>query len=210
MPGPAPKHPSTRARRNKATAGFRTLSAVPDAEVPRWPLSPDMTQAATVEQLRDRIATTQQDLAAEDDRRRRYRLDKQLERDQIALGILELQVSQAADLEAAMWAELWGAPQAAIWAENPATVREVALYVRWMIRAEQGDTKAASEARQLSDRLGVNPAALLRLRAEIENLDSLEDRGRRRRERNQPQPEPDAGQGVDEGPADPRGGLFAV
>ena len=80
----------------------------------------------------------------------------------------------------------------------------MALYARWMVRAEQGDTKAAAEARQLSDRLGINPAALLKLRAEIENVDAVEDRGRRRRARTT------EGQGKAEGGTDPRAGLFAV
>lgn len=214
MSGPAPKHPSTRARRNKANAGFRTLAAVPSAGVPAWPLSADVTQAATIEQLRDRVATLQQDHAETEDRRKRYRLDKQIAETQIALGVLELQVQQAADLEAGLWADMWRAPQAAIWAENSATVRELALYCRWMIRAEQGDTKAAAEARQLSDRLGINPAALLKLRAEIENVDAAEDRGRRRRERASSVPEGDqagASGAEGDGPAeDPRRGLFAV
>ena len=55
--------------------------------------------------------------------------------------------------------------------------------------------------------LGINPAALLKLRAEIEHVDGLEDRGRRRRERatapKDDEPKPDAG-------GDPRGGLFVV
>lgn len=36
MPGPPPKHPSTRQRRNR-TSTNRVLSAVPDAEVPKLP-----------------------------------------------------------------------------------------------------------------------------------------------------------------------------
>lgn len=204
MPGPAPKPASRRSRASRG--GLRTLSAVSSVTAPEFPLAPDATQSATIEQLRDRVAATQASLEVETDRRRRYRQKKQLERDQIALGIIELQVRQAADYEAAMWADLWAAPQAAIWGENPATVRELALYVRWMIRAEQGDTKAASEARQLSDRLGINPAALLKLRAEIENVDAAEDRGRRRRERS----EAVVPSGPRPGKGDPRRGLFAV
>lgn len=204
MPGPVGKHPSARARRNRQNSGYRSLSPVPAVEAPAWPLAPDATMDATREQLRDSIASTQQALTDEEDRRKRYRLNKKLEQAQIALAILEVQIAQAADNEAAMWAELWRSAQAAIWAENTATVRELGLYVRWMIRAEQGDTKAASEARLLSDRLGINPAALLRLRAEIENVDAIEDRGRRRRERAVPKP-------ADDAPGDdPRGGLFAV
>lgn len=203
MPGPVGKHPSARARRNRQNAGFRTLAPVAAVEVPAWPLPPDASLNATCDQLQDLIASTQQALAEEEDRRKRYRLKTKLEKSEIALGVLRLQMEQAADQEAAMWADLWQSAQAAIWAENRATIRELGLYVRWMIRAEQGDTKAASEARQLSDRLGINPAALLRLRAEIENVDAIEDRGKRRRERAAPKAADTQGD-------DPRGGLFVV
>ncbi|PBO23035.1 hypothetical protein CLM85_18600, partial [Streptomyces albidoflavus] len=45
--------------------------------------------------------------------------------------------------------------------------REVAQYVRWKVRAELGDLDASKEARQLADRLGLSPLAMLRLRWEI-------------------------------------------
>ena len=157
--------------------------------------------------MRDKMARLQQQILDEDDRRRAFRLRRELEQTEIAVGILSLQIEETAEAEKAIWADLWErAPQAAIWAENPATIREVALYVRWMARAEQGDKVAASEARQLSNALGINPAALLKLRAEIEHVDGLEDRGRRRERATAPkddEPKPDAG-------GDPRGGLFVV
>ena len=77
--------------------------------------------------------------------------------------------------------------------------------MRWKIRAEQGDMKAASEARQWSDRLGLNPLALLRLRVEIEQAAAAEDRGRARREKTQASPKRPSGKGED-----PRAGLYAV
>lgn len=209
MPGPIGKHPSTRNRRNRsAGSGGRVLEAVPRVPVPAWPLRPDASQIATREALRDKMARLQQQILDEDDRRRAFRFRRELEQTEIAVGILSLQIEETAEAEKAIWADLWErAPQAAIWAENPATIREVALYVRWMARAEQGDKVAASEARQLSNALGINPAALLKLRAEIEHVDGLEDRGRRRRERatapKDDEPKPDAG-------GDPRGGLFVV
>lgn len=212
MPGPIGKHPSTRNRRNRsAGSGGRILEAVPGVPVPAWPLRPDASQLATREALRDKMARLQQQILDEDDRRRAFRFRRELEQTEIAVGILSLQIEETAEAEKAIWADLWErAPQAAIWAENPATIREVALYVRWMARAEQGDKVAASEARQLSNALGINPAALLKLRAEIEHVDGLEERGRRRRERSADtkgsagdDPKPDGG-------ADPRGGLFAI
>jgi hypothetical protein len=120
----------------------------------------------------------------------------------MVVATLSLQLEQANDAEVALWDELWSIPQAVIWDEAQ-SAREVAQYVRWKIRAEQGDLKAATEARQLSDRLGLNPLALLRLRAEIERTDEFEDRGQRRREsRPRPKRESDGD--------DPRSGLYAV
>ena len=115
---------------------------------------------------------------------------------------LALQVEQADDLERALWGDLWSTPQAVLWEESHA-LREVAQYVRWKVRAEQGDLKAAAEARALSDRLGLNPLALLRLRAEVERVEDAEDRGRRRRSTAAPAPRR-------EGDDDPRSGLYAV
>lgn len=68
--------------------------------------------------------------------------------------------------ERALWRELWALPQAVAW-ERFRYGREIALYVRWQIGAESGDKDAAREARLLSDRLGLNPAALLRLKWSI-------------------------------------------
>jgi hypothetical protein len=81
--------------------------------------------------------------------------------------------------------ELWSTPQAIIWEESFAH-REVAQYVRWKIRGEQGDLKASVEARQLSDRLGLNPLALMRLRTEIEHADEAADKGDKRRKASTP------------------------
>ena len=64
------------------------------------------------------------------------------------------------------WERLWRTPQAAAWARLGWT-HDVALYARWLALAEAGDMKAASEARQWSDRLGLNPAAMLRNRWKV-------------------------------------------
>lgn len=178
---------------------------MPDVATPPWPLRPDVYLIARQDHLTEKVAHLQSAIVDEADGRRRARIRRELDKAELELGIVRLQAEQVADAESAMWAELWTTPQAAIWAENPATVRELALYVRWMTRAEQGDNKASSEARQLSNVLGVNPAALLRLRAEIERADAAEDRGRRRRNR---ATSPD--RNASGPPTDPRGGLFAV
>lgn len=68
--------------------------------------------------------------------------------------------------ESAVWESLWTTPQAVVWERQGAT-HDVALYVRWLVMAEEGDMKAAAEARQWSDRLGLNPAAMMRNRWKI-------------------------------------------
>jgi hypothetical protein len=67
------------------------------------------------------------------------------------------------DRESELWASIWRTPQAAAWSRLGWTL-EVGLYVRLMVLAEGGDVKAASELRQWSDRLGLNPAAMMRNR----------------------------------------------
>lgn len=203
MPGPAPKHPSVRARRNDAKKDFRVLS--PEGRsgpAPVWPLRPDVATAAMLEVARDRVAALQVDLDGAEDGRAKSRLRRELNKNELLVAQLQLQIEQAADAETALWSDLWGTPQAVIWEESHAH-REVAQYVRWKVRAEQGDLKAAAEARQLSDRLGLNPLALMRLRAEVEHVDEVENRGKRRRET--PPKRPPQGD-----LNDPRSGLYAV
>lgn len=65
--------------------------------------------------------------------------------------------------ELAVWRDVWRTPQACAW-DRLGWTSEVALYVRLMVGAEHGDLKMAGEARQWSDRLGLNPAAMLRNR----------------------------------------------
>lgn len=61
------------------------------------------------------------------------------------------------------WELVWRTPQAAAWARL-GWADDVAVYVRLMSLVELGDVKQAGEARQWSDRLGLNPAAMLRNR----------------------------------------------
>jgi hypothetical protein len=72
------------------------------------------------------------------------------------------------------WSAAWRTPQAAAWARLGWT-HDVALYARWLAMAELGDMKAAGEARQWSDRLGLNPAAMLRNRWKV-TTDQIGDR----------------------------------
>ncbi|MCO1575490.1 hypothetical protein M8C13_06930 [Crossiella sp. SN42] len=71
-----------------------------------------------------------------------------------------------AERESALWTTLWRTPQAVAW-ERLDWLVEPALYVRLVAAAEAKHLKSAAEARQWSDRLGLSPLALLRLRWEI-------------------------------------------
>lgn len=204
-PGPPPKHPSTLSRQRDARSkGFRTLSAEGrKADAPAWPLLPDVEALATLEHDRDRVANLQSELSEATDGRSRARIRRELEKRELAIALAEIRMDQATDMETALWNELWSSPQAILWEEAHAQ-REVAQYVRWKVRAEQGDLKSGAEARQLSDRLGLNPLALLRLRAEIERVDEAEDQGRQRRSNAKPAPR------KKKPPNDPRANLHAV
>ena len=74
--------------------------------------------------------------------------------------------AESTPTERKLWNDLWRTPQAVMW-ERTHAHREVAAYVRWSLLAETGDIKAAPEARQMSDRLGLTPLALRRLEWEI-------------------------------------------
>jgi hypothetical protein len=76
----------------------------------------------------------------------------------------------------AYFAELWSSPQAAAWDALRVPTRVVASYVRFSVLAEDGDMKAATEARQCEDRLGLNPAAMLRNRWRIKSDDLADKR----------------------------------
>lgn len=68
-----------------------------------------------------------------------------------------------------LWGELWATPQAAAW-ERLGWSRVVARYVMVLGLCEDPDTTSAAllgEARQLEDRLGLSPMAMLRLRWEV-------------------------------------------
>ena len=200
--GPPPKPPGTRARRNAAPQ-TTTLPAGGRGgrKAPAWPLRADAglaLQKATADQTVGRLRAQLDDCQ---DRRTVTRLERELDAALASASALGEQLAAQAEMESDLWVELWGTPQAAMW-EKLAWSREVAQYVRWKIRGELGDLDAAKEARQWSDRLGLNPLAMLRLRWEIERTDEAESRGRQRRERPAP-PKPSDG-------VDPRTLLRAV
>jgi len=65
-----------------------------------------------------------------------------------------------------LWGELWRTPQAAAWIRMGVGVqRVVARYV--MLQRGKLNEKVLAELRQIEDRLGLNPLAMLRLRWEV-------------------------------------------
>jgi hypothetical protein len=78
------------------------------------------------------------------------------------------------DRELEVWRTIWRTPQAAAWIRL-GWVHDVAIYVRFMVVAESGNIKAATESRQWSDRLGLNPTAMLKNRWRIK-ADDLDDK----------------------------------
>jgi hypothetical protein len=69
--------------------------------------------------------------------------------------------------ERRLWAKLWRTPPAAVW-EQHEWPRTVARYVLVVVRAEESlSIPLLAEARQLEDRLGLNPLSMLRLRWEV-------------------------------------------
>ncbi len=77
--------------------------------------------------------------------------------------------------EQKVWAEAWSTPQAVAW-EELGWHRAVARYVRLAVQAEKpkASVSIAGEVRQLEDRLGLTPMAMLRLRWEVERKDETD------------------------------------
>lgn len=134
---------------------------------PAWPLLPDVV-LSTRRDSAQRKADDLELALAEPDLKGRARTAAQRKADAAReeAAILTAQLAAQERVEAALWAGLWALPQAVEW-ERQRWLREVAQYVRWEARAEQGDLDAAKEARQRGDRLGLTPLAMLRLRWKV-------------------------------------------
>jgi hypothetical protein len=86
-----------------------------------------------------------------------------------------------------LWEQLWKLPQAVAW-EKIGSERVVARYCRLLAIAEMRESGAAAikgvagllgEVRQLEDRLGLSPMAMLRLRWQISSDEVAEKRQER-------------------------------
>jgi len=161
--GPPPKHPSQRARRNATVAMTALPSEGRTTPAPPWPLPDDPRLLAAVNLHNGEIRRLQRDLKSTEDGRSRRKLERTLARERAGLALARERLRSQRDLELAVWVEAWATPQAVQW-ERMRWTRDVAMYVRLRVMGELGDLDAAKEARQLSDRLGLSPLALLRLR----------------------------------------------
>jgi len=107
-------------------------------------------------------------------------LERRLARTEETVSVLTFQVAEQEEREHGLWAEAWRSPQAAAWAARVGWARDVAQYVRHKVLGELGSLEDAKEARQWSDRLGLNPAAMLRNRWRVAPDQVAEQRTTRR------------------------------
>lgn len=77
------------------------------------------------------------------------------------------------DREVELWNELWTTPQAAAWATMPYMHRTVAMYVRYVVRAEDLDAPAnvMTTALRMADTVGLTVSGLAGLGWVIDNDD---------------------------------------
>jgi hypothetical protein len=180
VPGPPPKDPSKRARRN-AGQPFRQLDgSVRDRKrAPNWPLPRDAREALLPGML-ERVDDLRGQLDDEQDGRRRRRLQAQLvaaEQDHVLLKA-ELDIQRKVERE--IWTALWRTPMAAEW-ERLKWTRTLARYARVAAEAElggKGSAKARQEARILEHAHGLTPMSLQSLRWQIVAGEGQEAGGR--------------------------------
>lgn len=138
-------------------------------EKPEWPLLEDLRLTSERDFIQASLGELEDELVEEQDGKKRAGLKKQIDNARRAIALLDRQIEAQGDLEATLWTDLWGTPQAVVWISLGWT-RDVAQYVRHKVRAELGSLNDAKEARQWSDRLGLNPAAMLRNRWRVGTL----------------------------------------
>lgn len=153
--------PNPNRRRRNADVATTKLPTERAATAPRFPLGEDLVTQARLTVARGQVQRLEDKRDSGED----FNEDR-LERLQERVAVLETVVAIQRKAELALWRELWKLPQAEAWARH-SYVREVAKYVRLTVLAESGDLAAGKEARQWSDRLGLNDLALLRLRWEV-------------------------------------------
>lgn len=177
--GPAPKPAGADgrgARRRNATVAMTRLPAAGrTGKTPTWPLLDDVALTARRDVLARKAEALRYQLAETEPGPAWARLDRRVDALDIEVETLTQQLAVQRKLERAVWRDLWRTPQAEAW-ERLGWFRDVAAYVRWKVLGELGNLDAAKEARQLSDRLGLTPLAMLRLRWEIASDEVAEQR----------------------------------
>jgi hypothetical protein len=163
--GPAPDPNALRRDRPSDRDGWRVLPRRRQGTRPRWPLLPDIGLRARLSVAERQAETLEYQLDEAPDGKRSALEDK-LTRVREKIAILEFQVAEQDRRERQLWGEVWKTPQACIWEEH-GWGRDVAQYVRHKVLAELGSLDDAKEARQWSDRLGLNPLAMQRNRWKI-------------------------------------------
>ncbi len=166
--GPPPKAEGERRRRN-ATVAMTRLPANGRAgkPAPRWPLIPDVVMTARRDIAEGKVTEAELRVAEMAEAGKpTAAAERKLDLARERLLILERQLAAQRKLESSLWKDLWVLPQAVQW-ERLGWTRDVAQYVRHKVLAELGELDAAKEARQWSDRLGLTPLAMLRLRWEV-------------------------------------------
>jgi len=165
--GPPPDPNALRRDRPSDKDGWTLLPANGyTGEVPGWPLLEDITMAAERDLALEKAQNITDELAALDVGRERTQLQRKLEATNRVIAILDRRLDAQRELETAVWSAMWRTPQAAVWIRQ-GWIRDVAQYVRHKVLGELGSINDAKEARQWSDRLGLNPAAMLRNRWRI-------------------------------------------
>lgn len=154
--------PGVNTRRRNAKVAMTALPAAGrQGAIPPWPLGPDVVTRAKLRVAEDKV-TELEEKRAEGGRIAESTLTRAKEKVAVLERVVEIQY----DREVELWDELWTTPQAVQW-ERLRWTRTVAQYARWEVLGESGDMESSKEARQLADRLGLNPMAMLRLRWEI-------------------------------------------
>jgi hypothetical protein len=159
--GPAPKPDGARRRRNATVPMTKLPREGRKGRIPPYPLGPDIHTQAKLTVAERQLADLQERQGAGEDVDQ-ARLTRLMEHVEVNREVVKLQ----AELELGVWKELWRTPASEAW-QRLKWNHEIGLYVRWLVLGEQGDINAAKEARQLGDRLGLSPLAMLRLRWEI-------------------------------------------
>ena len=164
--GPPPKNAHNRARRNATVSMTRLPMEGRTKRAPNWPLIPDVVLTARRQMLVAKVTSLEEDLAELEGTPKANGVERRLDQARERLYIVDAQLREQRKLEARLWTDLWKLPQAVEW-ERLGWTRDVAQYVRHKVQAELGELDAAKEARQWSDRLGLTPLAMLRLRWEV-------------------------------------------